>query len=67
MPTPFIPLTSVLSLPNFPFNLMFVSKLTQALKCYISFFPDFCLFQDLMKKQIIGRAVSLGVYTSLIL
>ena len=55
MPTPSIPLTSVLSLPNFSFNLMFVSKLTQALKCYISFFLEFCLFQDLMMMRIIGR------------
>ena len=44
VPTPSIPLTSVLSLPNFSFNLMSVSKLTRTLKCYISFFPDFCLF-----------------------
>ena len=63
MPTPSIPLTSVLSLPNFSFNLMYVSKLTRALKCYISFFPDFCLFQDLMTKQIIGRShESRGLY-----
>ena len=60
MPTPSIPLTSVLSLPNFFFNLMSVSKLTRALKCYISFFPDFCLFQDLMTKQIIGRGRESG-------
>ena len=59
--TPSIPLTSVLSLPNFSFNLMSVSKLTRALlKCYISFFPDFCLFQDLMTKQIIGRDCESG-------
>ena len=50
VPTPSIPLTSVLSLLNFSFNLMFVSKLTRALKRYISFFPDFCIFQDLMMK-----------------
>ena len=63
MPTPSIPLTSVLSLPNFSFNLMSVSKLTRTLKCYISFFPDFCLFQDLMTKQIIGRGrESEGLY-----
>ena len=43
-PTPSIPLSSVLSLPNFSFNMMCVSKLTQAHKCYISFFPDFCPF-----------------------
>ena len=60
MPTLSIPLTSVLSLPNFSFNLMSVSKLTRALKCYISFFPDFCLFQDLMTKQIIGRGRESG-------
>ena len=60
VPTPSIPLTSVLSLPKFSFNLMSVSKLTRALKCYISFFPDFCLFQDLMTKQIIGRGCESG-------
>ena len=60
VPTPSIPLTSVLSLPNFYFNLMSVSKLTRALKCYISFFPNFCLFQDLMTKQIIGRGRKSG-------
>ena len=60
MPTPSIPLTLVLSLPNFSFNLMSVSKLTRALKYYISFFLDFCLFQDLMTKQIIGRGRESG-------
>ena len=54
-PTPSLPLSSVLSLPNFSFNLMSVNKLTRALKCYISFFLDFYLFQDLIKKRIIGR------------
>ena len=60
VPTPSIPLTSILSLPNFSFNLMSVSKLTRALMCYISFLPDFCLFQDLMTKQIIGRGRESG-------
>ena len=59
-PTPSLPLSFVLSLPNFYFNLMSVSKLTQALKCYFSFFPNFCLFQDLMTKQIIGRGHEFG-------
>ena len=58
--TPSIPLSSVLSLPNFSFNLMFVSKVTRTLKCYISFFPDFCLFHDLMTKQIIGKGCESG-------
>ena len=56
-------LSSVLSLPNLSFNLMIVSKLTQARKCYISFFHDFCLFQNLMTKQIIGKGrESEGLY-----
>ena len=43
-PTPSLLLSSVLSLTNFSFNLMSVRKLSRALKCYISFFLDFCLF-----------------------
>ena len=54
-PTPSLPLSTVLSLPNFSFNLISMAKLTRALKCNISIFPDFFLFQDLMTKQIIGR------------
>ena len=63
IPTPSIPLSLVLSLPNLSLNLMFVNKLTRALKCYISFFLDFYLFQNLMTKQIIGRGrESRGLY-----
>ena len=29
---------------NFSFDLVSVSKLTRALKCCVSFFPNFCLF-----------------------
>ena len=57
---PSLPLSSVLSLSNFSFNLTSMSKLTGALKCYISFFLDFFLFQDLMTKQIIGRGRESG-------
>ena len=66
-PTPSLPLSSVLNLPNFSFNLISVSKLTRTLKCYISFFPGFCLFQDLMTRQIIGRRRESGVSTFLII
>ena len=60
VPTQSIPLTSVLSLPNFSFNLMSISKLTRELNCYISFFLDFCLFRDLMTKHIISRGRESG-------
>ena len=59
-PTPLISLSSVLSLPQFAFNLISVSKLTRALKCCISFFPDHCLFQDLTTRQIIGKGHESG-------
>ena len=53
--TPLITLTFVLSLPQFSFNLISVSKLTCTLNCSISFVPDHCLIQDLSTKRIIGR------------
>ena len=58
-PTP-IPLSSILSLPNFSFNLVSVSKLTRTLKYRVSFFPTYCLFQDFMTKRIIGRGHESG-------
>ena len=42
-PTPLITLTSVMSLPQFSFNLIFVNKLTRTLNWGISFFPNHCL------------------------
>ena len=59
-PTPSLPQSSILNLPHFSFNLISVSKLTRTLKCYISFFPGFCLFQDPMTKQIIGGGLETG-------
>ena len=64
-PTPLIPLTSVLSLPQFSFNLISVSKLTRILNCSISFFPDYYLIQDLSTKRVIGRGREFEVSTSL--
>ena len=54
-PTPLITFTSILSLPQFSFNLIYVSKLTRTLNCNISFFLDYCLIQDFSTKRIIGR------------
>ena len=48
--TPSITLTSVMSLSQFSFNLIYVSKLTHTLNCNISFFPDYFLIQDLSTK-----------------
>ena len=52
-----------MSLPQFSFNLISVSKLTCTLNCSISFFPKHCLIQDLSTKRIIGRGCqSRGLY-----
>ena len=62
--TPLITLTSIMSLSQFSFNLISVSKLTRTLNFTISFFPNYCLIQDLLTKRIIGRG-RLGFSTSL--
>ena len=36
-PFPSVPLTSVLYVPDCPFNLIFISKLTRGLNCLINF------------------------------
>ena len=40
---------------QFTFNLISISKLTRTLNCSISFFPNYCLIQDLSTKRVIGR------------
>ena len=52
-----------MSLPQFSFNLIYVSKITCTLICSISFFSDHCLIQDLSTKWVIGRErKSRGLY-----
>ena len=65
-PTPLIPLTYVISLPHFSFNLISVRELTRTLNCSISFFPGYCLFQDLLTKHLLVEDKSLGASTFLI-
>ena len=42
--TPALHLDNVFHVPAFNVNLMYVSKLTQSLRCSVTFFPDFCVF-----------------------
>lgn len=48
---------NVLFVPVFQYNLLSVSKVTRDLKFLMSFYPDFCLFQDLSSGNVkaIGR------------
>ncbi|TYG98903.1 hypothetical protein ES288_A10G154400v1 [Gossypium darwinii] len=52
--TPYITLSSILSVSKFPVNLLFVSTITKALNCKLKFFPDHCVFQDLQTGKTIG-------------
>ena len=44
----------VLCVPEFKFNLLSVSQLTKELSCFVSFYPEFCIFQDLYSGRVKG-------------
>lgn len=48
---------NVLHVPNFMSSLLSVSKLIRELSCFVSFYTDFCVFQDLFSGRVkeIGR------------
>ena len=58
--TPLITLIFIMSLSQFSFNLIYVSKLTRTLNCSISFFLNYCLIQDLSTKRVISRGRESG-------
>ena len=45
-PLPSIPLTSVLYVPDYPFNLITINKLTCDLNCSITFYDNSVTLQD---------------------
>ena len=45
-PFPFVPLTSVLYVPDCPFNLISISKLTRNLNCLITFSDNYVILRD---------------------
>lgn len=45
---------NVLCVPDFKFNLLSVSQLTRELSCFVSFYPEFCIFQDLYSGRVKG-------------
>jgi len=44
----------VLCVPEFKFNMLSVSQLTRELSCFVSFYPDFYIFQDLYNDRVKG-------------
>ena len=55
-PLPSVPLTSVLYVPNSPFNMISISKLTRDLNCLITFYDNFVTLQD----RSTGRTIGIG-------
>lgn len=55
-----ITLDNVLCVPSFHLNLMYVSKLTNALNCCAILFPNFCVLQDLATGKMIGSGEQCG-------
>ncbi len=53
--SPGLELHDVLYIPSFTCNLVSVSKLTQQLNFSVTFYPSFCVIQDLALKKLIGR------------
>ena len=53
-PLPSVPLTFILYVPDSPFNLISISKLTRDLNCLITFSANFVTLQDQSTKRMIG-------------
>ncbi|KAF3618804.1 hypothetical protein FXO38_33246 [Capsicum annuum] len=51
----------VLLVPDFKLNLLSVAKITKELSCFVSFYPDFCIFQDLFNGNVKGIGRQEGV------
>ncbi|GAV59362.1 hypothetical protein CFOL_v3_02893 [Cephalotus follicularis] len=47
-------LHNVLFVPVFSFSLLSISRFTKENQCFVIFYPDFCLFQDLWTDRIMG-------------
>lgn len=43
-----------LHIPDFQYNLLFVSKLTRDHNCALTFIADLCVIQDLSSRTLIG-------------
>ncbi|GJX61870.1 putative RNA-directed DNA polymerase [Tanacetum coccineum] len=53
-------LNSVLIVPALEYNILSVSKITVALKCTVTFWPQFCTFQDIVTRKFLGCGVRKG-------
>ncbi|GKC02060.1 cysteine-rich receptor-like protein kinase 8 [Tanacetum coccineum] len=47
-------LKDVLVVPSFKFSLLLVSKLTKDSNCFMTFYSQFCVIQDLVTRKVLG-------------
>lgn len=58
--TPSLSLNSILFVPNFSYNLLYISSLTTSNNCHVTFTHVKCLIQDASKKMLIGKDRRIG-------
>ncbi|KAJ8619667.1 hypothetical protein MRB53_028196 [Persea americana] len=58
--TPTLQLPNTLLVPSLSHKLLSVSQVTSELNCIVIMYPDFCLLQDILTKEIIGRGTKRG-------
>ena len=46
--------------PSLEYNLLSVSQITSTLACIVTFWPSFCVFQDILTRKILGYGVRRG-------
>ncbi|KAL0326609.1 UNVERIFIED_CONTAM: Retrovirus-related Pol polyprotein from transposon RE2 [Sesamum angustifolium] len=59
-PTDYLTLTNVLFAPKFPVNLLSVNHLTKTHNCSVTFYPSYCVIQDLQTRRTIGTGHERG-------
>ena len=55
-------LDTVLIVPSLEYNLLSVSQITSTLACTVTFWPSFCVFQDILTRKILGYGVRRGKF-----
>ena len=53
-------LDTVLVVPSLEYNLLSISQITSTLACNVTFWPSFCVFQDILTRKILGYGVRRG-------
>jgi transposase InsO family protein len=57
---PNLTLNNTLIVPSLSSKLVSVGQLTKELNCIVHIFPDYCIFQDIQTKKILGRGTRRG-------